>query len=304
MPSALTKRLDLRLAEEEKNEIDEAAALAGTTLSLTSCNHYKEAMNEAWLEGRTALVTGASRGIGRATAVALARVGARIVITARDGAQLDAVAAEIGDSAHGIAADVSQPNEVDALFQAAGPVDILINCAGVIGPIAPVAVGDRELWRRNLEINLYGPYLTCQAALAHMLEAGWGRIINVSSGGASGRVPSWSAYSASKAGLEALTKVLAREVGDRGVHVNVVRPGIVDTEMQDEIRSTSEDLFGRENLERYRSYKERGVLRQPEDPAKLILWVLSPEANELNGEVLAIDDPETAARIGLTPIAR
>jgi NAD(P)-dependent dehydrogenase (short-subunit alcohol dehydrogenase family) len=261
-------------------------------------------MSEARLEGRTALVTGASRGIGRATATALARVGARVVITARDEARLGAVAAEIGNGTRGIAADISQPGHVDALFDAAGPVDVLINCAGVIQPIAPVVLSERELWRRNLEINLYGPYMTCRAALPHMLEQGWGRIINVSAGVASGRMASWSAYSASKAGLETLTKVLAREVGEQGVRANAVRPGIVDTEMQDEIRSTSEHLFGRENLERYRSYKERGVLRQPEDPAKLILWVLSPEADDLNGEVLAIDDPETAARIGLVPIAR
>jgi NAD(P)-dependent dehydrogenase (short-subunit alcohol dehydrogenase family) len=261
-------------------------------------------MDEISLEGRTALVTGASRGIGHATAVALARAGARVVVTARDGVRLESVAAELGNGARGIAADVSQLDEVDALFAAAGPVDILINCAGVIQPIAPVAVGDRELWWRNLEVNLYGPYLTCRAALPHMLEAGWGRIINVSAGVASGRMASWSAYSAAKAGLETLTKVMAREVGERGVRVNVVRPGIVDTDMQDEIRGTSEDLFGRENLERYRAYKERGVLRPPEDPARLILWVLSPESDELNGEILAIDDPETAAKIGLTPIAR
>jgi NAD(P)-dependent dehydrogenase (short-subunit alcohol dehydrogenase family) len=261
-------------------------------------------MIETRLEGRTALVTGASRGIGRATADALARVGARVVVTARDQAQLDAVAAEIGHGARGIAADVSQPGEVDALFEAAGPIDILINCAGMIQPIAPVAVAERGLWWRNLEVNLYGPFLTCQAALPHMVETGWGRIINVSAGVASGRMASWSAYSAAKAGLETLTKVMAREVGEQGVHVNVVRPGIVDTEMQDEIRGTSVELFGRENLERYRSYKERGVLRPPEHPARLIVWALSPEADELNGEILAIDDPETAAKIGLTPIAR
>jgi NAD(P)-dependent dehydrogenase (short-subunit alcohol dehydrogenase family) len=261
-------------------------------------------MVEMWLDGRTALVTGASRGIGRASADALARAGARVIVTARDQTQLNTVAAEIGNGARGIAADVSQPAEVDALFEAAGPVDILINCAGMIQPIAPLAVADREVWWRNLEVNLYGPYLTCQAALPPMLKAGWGRIINVSAGVASGRMASWSAYSAAKAGLETLTKVMALEVGQQGVHVNVVRPGIVDTEMQDEIRSTSAELFGRENLERYRSYKERGVLRPPEHPARLILWVLSPEADDLNGEILAIDDPETAAKIGLTPIAR
>jgi NAD(P)-dependent dehydrogenase (short-subunit alcohol dehydrogenase family) len=261
-------------------------------------------MIQTRLEGRTALVTGASRGIGRATADALSQAGAHVIVTARDQAQLDVVAAEIGHGARGIAADVSQPDQVDALFEAAGPVDILINSAGVIQPIAPVAVGDRELWWRNLEVNLYGPYMTCQAALPHMLEAGWGRIINVSAGVASGRMASWSAYSAAKAGLETLTKVMALEMGERGVHVNVVRPGIVDTDMQDEIRATSAELFGRENLDRYRSYKERGVLRPPEHPARLILWVLSPEADDLNGEILAIDDPETAAKIGLTPIAR
>ena len=145
-------------------------------------------MIETRIEGRTALVTGASRGIGRATADALARAGARVIVTARDQAQLDTVAAEIGQSARGIAADLSQPGEVEALFAAAGPVDILINCAGVIQPIAPVAVADRETWWRNLEVNLYGPFLTCQAALPHMLEAGWGRIINVSAGVASGRM--------------------------------------------------------------------------------------------------------------------
>src|SRR5947209_15409024 len=97
-------------------------------------------MIETRIEGRTALVTGASRGIGRATAEALARAGAHVIVTARDQAQLDTVAAEIGQGTRGIAADLAQPREVDALFDAAGPVDILINCAGVIQPIAPVDV--------------------------------------------------------------------------------------------------------------------------------------------------------------------
>ncbi len=261
-------------------------------------------MNDEALSGRTALVTGASRGIGRATAVALARAGARVVVTARDQRKLDEVVHEIGRGARGISAEVSQETEVDALFDAAGPIDILINCAGVIAPIAPVAASDPHLWKINLEVNLFGPYLTTRRALPHMTQQGWGRIINVSAGVATGRMTSWSAYSAAKAGLETLTKVTAREVADYGVRVNVVRPGIVDTDMQEEIRGTSEEMFGRENLERYRAYKERGSLRQPEDPAKLIMWVLSPECDDLNGEILAIDDPDTAARIGLTPIPR
>ena len=98
--------------------------------------------------------------------------------------------------------------------------------------------------------------------------------------------------------------MLAREVADRGVRVNAVRPGIVDTDMQVEIRSSTEEQFGSENVERFRGYKERGLLRKPEDPARLILWLLSPEADEVNGEVLAIDDPAVASRVGLAPMGR
>jgi len=268
---------------------------------------YKEGMKEPNLRGKTALVTGGGRGIGRATALALARCGAGLVLTARSQAQIEAVAEEIralGNEARAIRADISRQEDVEQLLEEAGSVDILINNAGAIRPIAPVAVVDPQEWLNNIAVNLHGPFLTCRYALPGMLKRGWGRIINLSAGVATGRMAAWSAYSAAKAGLETLTKVIAREVGDRGVRANVVRPGIVDTDMQAEIRETDERLFGRENLERYRGYKERGLLRDPEDPAKLILWVLSPEADDLNGEILAIDDPEVAAKIGLVPMGR
>lgn len=264
-------------------------------------------MNEPDLSGKTALVTGGGRGIGRATATALARCGAEVIVTARHGAEIDAVAEEIragGGKTEAIRADISRDEEVQALFRQAGRVDILINNAGMIQPMAPVAVADPATWRQNIAVNLDGVFLTCHYALPAMIERGWGRIVNVSSGAATGRVTAWSAYSAAKAGVETLTKVIAQEVGERGVHANAVRPGIVDTTMQVEIRGTDEALFGAENLAHYRSYKEQGMLRNPEDPARLILWVLSPEAESLNGEVLAIDEPEVAAKIGVTPRAR
>lgn len=264
-------------------------------------------MGEPELSGRTALVTGGGRGIGRATALALADHGARVVLTGRHHETLAAVAREIeagGGQARPLVADAAREDQVRRLFDGDWPVDILINNAAIVGPIGPVATVDPQAWSRNIAVNLVGPFLTCHYALPGMLDRGWGRIVNVSAGVASGRMATWSAYSASKAGLETLTKVIAREAGDRGVRANVVRPGIVDTGMQEEIRETPEVAFGRENLERYRSYKEQGMLRDPSDPARLILWVLSPEAASLSGEVIAIDDPEFAAKIGVTPRGR
>lgn len=259
------------------------------------------------LSGRTALVTGAGRGIGRATALMLGQSGARVIVTARTRSEIEAVAAEIRDAggeALAIAADVGEPADVRALFQQAGTVDILINNAGVIGPIAPLADADPEEWLRGIRINLDGVFLACRLALPGMLERGWGRIVNVSSGAAGGQTAAWSSYSAAKAGVEAMTKVLGIELAGTGVRANAMRPGVVDTEMQVEIRGAPEDRFGTANLDRFRGYKERGVLRPPEEPALLILWLLSPAADDINGEILAIDQSEVSARIGLAPRSR
>jgi 3-hydroxybutyrate dehydrogenase len=264
-------------------------------------------MQEPDLRGRCALVTGANRGIGRATALQLARRGARLIVTGRNQAELDAVASEItslGAETQPLSADIAERSQVESLVERAGPVDILVNNAGTLEPISPTVSADPDTWHRNLMINLFGPFLLCKFALPGMMERGWGHIINVSSGAAGGRTTSWGAYSSSKAGLEAFTRVLARESDGTGVQVNAVRPGIVDTGMQAELRRSTEERFGRDNLERFRSYKERGMLRSPEDPARLILWLLSTEAEGTNGEVLAIDDPEVAARIGVTPQSR
>jgi NAD(P)-dependent dehydrogenase (short-subunit alcohol dehydrogenase family) len=259
------------------------------------------------LAGRTALVTGAGRGIGRATAVLLAGRGARVIVTARTAGEIEDVAREIrdrGQEAVAIPGDIGEPGDVERLVAGAGHVDILVNNAGIIAPIAPLAETDPAEWLRNIRINLDGVYLACRLALPGMLERGWGRIVNVSSGAARGHTASWSAYSSAKAGVEAMTAVLGAELAGTGVRVNAIRPGVVDTEMQVEIRSAPEERFGTDNLARFRGYKERGVLRPPDEPARLILWLLSHEADEINGEVLAIDEPEVSARIGLAPRSR
>lgn len=264
-------------------------------------------MQEPDLRGKSALVTGGGRGIGRETAFKLARCGARVVVTARHPDEIDTVAREIvreGGDASAIPCDVSRDSLVDRLFDASGPVDILINNAGTVRPIAPVVDADVLAWQESIGVNLTGVFLTCHHALPHMLESNWGRIVNVTTGAVRGGTASWSAYSSGKAGVETFTKVLALETDGTGIRVNAMRPGIVDTEMQVDIRSSTKEQFGDENLARFRGYKERGVLRPPEHPARLILWMLSEEADDLNGEVLVLDDPETAARVGLEPRGR
>lgn len=259
------------------------------------------------LEGKTALVTGGGRGIGRATALVLAGCGARVLVAARGEGEIRSVAAEIqwaGGDALAVSADIGREDDVQRLFAQVGRVDILINNAGIIGPIAPLWDVNPSDWVENIAINLHGVFFTCRHALVGMVERDWGRIVNVSSGAARGTTAGWSAYSAAKAGVEALTGVLAREVAGRDIRVNAVRPGIVDTEMQVEIRSSSEEQFTRENVERFRGYQERGLLRPPEDPARLILYLLTREAERLNGEVVSIDDPEIAIRVGLKPMGR
>jgi NAD(P)-dependent dehydrogenase (short-subunit alcohol dehydrogenase family) len=259
------------------------------------------------LRGKTALVTGAGRGIGKETAHKLAQCGARVILSARHPEEIEAAAREIqqaGGEAYAVPSDVARDPLVRTLFEAAGPVDIVINNAGTVQPIAPVSQADVVAWETNIAVNLTGVFLTCHYALPHMLESSWGRIVNVSSGAARGSTAGWSAYSAAKAGVETLTRVLAVELQGSGIRVNAMRPGIVDTEMQVEIRAAPEERFGSENVARFRGYKERGLLRPPEHPARLILWMLSDEAADLNGEVLALDDPEVAAKVGLEPGGR
>jgi NAD(P)-dependent dehydrogenase (short-subunit alcohol dehydrogenase family) len=264
-------------------------------------------MEQPDLRGRTAIVTGSGRGIGREVALKLAACGARVVVTARTAEQIESVAGEIvgsGGESEAIPADASNDSDIRGLFERAGDVDILVNNAGVIWPIAQLVDSDPASWRQSIDINLNSVYRTMREALPGMLSRDWGRIVNVSSGSARGTTAGWSAYSAAKAAVEALTSVVAREVASSGVRINAIRPGIVDTKMQVEIRSSSEDQFTRENVERFRGYAERGLLRPPEHPARLILWLLSLEADEVNGEVLAIDDAEVATRVGLTPMGR
>lgn len=259
------------------------------------------------LEGRVALVTGGGRGIGRAVCEALAGDGARVAVLARTLDEVTAVADALrADGSEGealpLAADVadyaSVADAVGAVLTGWGRLDVVVNAAGIITPIAQAWEVDPAAWQRNVAINLIGAFNVCHAALPHLLRQGGGCLINVSSGAAHNPVTGWSAYCAAKAGLDHFTRVLAAEVQDTGVRVNAVYPGVVDTRMQEEIRRAGEEQFGPENVARFRGYHESGALRRPEEPAALIAWAAATP--DLHGEFLSVDDPDTMRRAGLS----
>src|SRR5690348_14681807 len=167
------------------------------------------------LNGKIALVTGASRGLGEGAARALAKEGAAVMLLARDGALLQKVAREIGGGAAALACDVSDYAAVERAVAATrkrfGGLDILVNNAGVIEPISDIASSDPAAWARNIQINLIGAYNVLRAVLDGMTKTGGGTIINVSSGAAYRPLEGWSAYCASKAGLAMLTRSIKLE---------------------------------------------------------------------------------------------
>ena len=192
------------------------------------------------LDGRVAVVTGAGRGIGRATAVALAREGADVACVARTASQLAETAALVraaGRRAQQIEADIGEPGAPSLIaakvLAELGTVDILVNNAATVEPAGPTATAGPQDWARAVAVNLTGPVRLTLAVLGGMIEQGYGRIVNVSSGIAAdpGASPGLNAYAASKAALEAHTLGLAAELAGTGVTVNIVRPGPVDTAM-------------------------------------------------------------------------
>jgi 3-oxoacyl-[acyl-carrier protein] reductase len=233
----------------------------------------------ASLVGKTALVTGGSRGIGRAIALELARAGADVTLSYQSGKdEAEAVAAEAGCQA--VAADVTDPDQVKALVEAAGDLDILVNNAGVTrdGLIARMSDDD---WRVVIETNLTGVFHTCRAVARGMMKRRAGSIVNISSiVGVHGN-PGQTNYAASKAGIIGFTKSFARELGNRGVRANVVAPGYIDTRLTQAI--------GEEMRELMLANTPLGRFGKPEDVARAVRFLCSEEASYITGEVLLVD---------------
>ena len=249
------------------------------------------------LRGKTAIVTGASRGIGQATALELAQRGVNLVLVARTSQALEETHSQVealGARVWARKCDVSSYTEVEGLVQGAlerfSRLDMLINNAASIHPIARLEIADPETWAHLIGVNLIGAFNTCRAVLPHFLEHNAGVIVNLSSGAAHQALEGWSAYCASKAGLAMLTKSLALEVAGQGVRVYGFGPGVVDTEMQSHIRASGINPI---------SQLPRETLADPRDPARVIAWLCSSEAADLAGQELSIRDLTLRQRAGL-----
>ena len=231
------------------------------------------------LEGKTALVTGGSRGIGAEIARELARAGAAVTLSYNSGKdEAEAVAAEIGAQVK--QADVSDPEQAKALVEAAGEVEILVNNAGLTRDGLLARMSDDD-WRAVVDTNLGGVFHTCRAACRGMMKRRRGSIVNISSiVGVHGN-PGQTNYSASKAGIIGFTKALARELGNRGVRANVVAPGYVDTRLT--------QVIAGELKEAMLTNTPLGRFGAPEDVAGAVRFLCSDEASFITGDVLLVD---------------
>ena len=232
------------------------------------------------IEHRTAIVTGASRGIGRAIALGFAAEGANLVLTARGTAELEAVAAQIratGRECHVVAADLGVATEIqriaDEAVQRFGRVDLLVNNAAIIHPVVDLADFDPKLWREVIDVNLTAPAMLMKAVLPNMIANRSGKIINISSIGGRQGAKGRSAYRATKAALISLTESVAAEVKAYGIDVNCICPGGVDT-------PGLRDAFGAQRLQ------QEPKVMQPEEIAALAVFLASDAASSITGTAI------------------
>ena len=243
---------------------------------------------------QTIIITGASRGLGAATAKLAATRGASVVLNARSADALAEVVREIeaaGGTALAVPGDVSQEDNcrrlVDRAVSTFGRLDALINNAGILPPIAPIAEAEPLGWQKNLEVNLLGPVLLTQAALPH-LRRQKGRAIHVSSGAAVSAIPGWGAYSVSKAGVNHFNKILAAE--EPAITTLAFRPGVVDTAMQTLIRNEGSGQMPADKHAYFVNLHQQGKLLPPEKPGRALAMLALYAPPAWSGEFIQWDD--------------
>jgi 3-oxoacyl-[acyl-carrier protein] reductase len=241
----------------------------------------------AGLEGKVAVVTGGSRGIGRAIALRLSAEGAKVAICGRNLETAQGVVAEIeaaGAEGVAVAADISRESEAEALIQTSmkrfGRLDILVNNAGITRDGLLIRMKEED-WDMVLDVNLKGAFFTTRAALRPMLRAQSGRIVNISSVAGTMGIPGQANYSAAKAGLIGFTKAVAKEVASRSITVNAVAPGFIETEMT--------AVLSEDRKQTYLSQIPVGRFGDPTEVAALVSFLVSEAASYITGQVITID---------------
>ncbi len=246
------------------------------------------------MQGKVVVITGASRGIGAAAAKVFSAVGAKVVLMARSRGEIDALAAEIGPQALALPCDVadwaSVQDAVSKVVQVFGRLDILINNAGVIDPIAPLAIADPQAWGAGIDVNLKGVFHGMRAAIPVMRQQGGGTIITVSSGAARNAYEGWSSYCAGKAGALMLTQAAHLEEGAHGIRVLGLSPGTVRTEMQVKIKASGINPV---------SQMDPADHIPPEWPARALLWMCGSEADGWLGKDVILRDEAVRKAVGL-----
>lgn len=247
------------------------------------------------LTGKTALITGASRGIGAQTARIFADAGAKVALLARSAQELEALAQDIGLNALALPCDISDSAALEVAINTArktlGPIDVLVNNAGVIHPIGKMIDVDVEEWSKAIEINLKAVFGAMRLIVPDMVARGGGTVLSVSSGAAHGPVEGWSAYCTSKAGAAMLTRMLDLEERANGIRALGLSPGTVATEMQREIKASGINAVSQLDWSTH----------IPADwPAKALLWMCGPDADAFRGQEISLRDETIRRLIGLT----
>ncbi len=244
--------------------------------------------------GKIVMITGASRGIGAATARAFAHAGAKVALLARSEDDISTLAGEIGPNALAIPCDVSRAWEVEQAVAATvatfGGLDVFIANAGVIGPMASIPEADPDEWSRTIDINLKGVMYAMRAAFPAMQARGGGTFITVSSGAAHGPVPGWSAYCASKAGAYMLTRAAHAEMAPAGIRVMGLSPGTVATDMQRVIKASGVGPVAALDWD----------VHIPADwPARALVWMCGPQADQYCGTDMSLREDAVRRQVGL-----